>query len=101
MPERAIEIGGSKDFGPCDCCGNASRTVWGYISRGGDAEAVYFVQWTMGVEAAQRDLEDIAPPLSAQAAEMEEPGEEADPYTLGRGEDGAPPTRRTQIGGRR
>jgi MFS family permease len=51
------------------------------------------VQATMGVEAAQRDLEDIAPPLSAQAAvpagggkaeELEEPGEEADPYTLGR-----------------
>jgi hypothetical protein len=44
------------------------------------------VQATMGVEAARRDLEDIAPPLSAQAAELEEPGEEADPYTLGRGE---------------
>ena len=42
------------------------------------------VQATMGVAAAQRDLEDIAPPLSAQAAELDEPGEEADPYTLGR-----------------
>jgi hypothetical protein len=42
------------------------------------------IQATMGVEAAQRDLEDIAPPLSAQAAELSEPGEEADPYTLGR-----------------
>jgi hypothetical protein len=40
----------------------------------------------MGVEAAQRDLEDIAPPLSATQDELEEPGEEADPYTLGRGE---------------
>jgi hypothetical protein len=44
------------------------------------------IQATMGVEAAQRDLEDIAPPLSATEAELEEPGEEADPYTLGRGE---------------
>lgn len=34
----------------------------------------------MGVEAAQRDLEDIAPPLSVQADELEEPGEEADPH---------------------
>jgi hypothetical protein len=42
------------------------------------------IQATMGVEAAQRDLEDIAPPLSAQADELDEPGEEADPYTLGR-----------------
>jgi hypothetical protein len=41
----------------------------------------------MGVEAAQRDLEDIAPPLSATEAELEEPGEEADPYTLGRGQE--------------
>jgi hypothetical protein len=37
----------------------------------------------MGVEAARRDLEDIAPPLSAAA---DEPGEEADPYTLDRGQ---------------
>jgi hypothetical protein len=40
----------------------------------------------MGVEAAGRDLEDIAPPLSATTEELDEPGEEADPYTLGRGE---------------
>jgi hypothetical protein len=44
------------------------------------------IQATMGVEAAGRDLEDIAPPLSATTDELEEPGEEADPYTLGRGE---------------
>jgi hypothetical protein len=41
------------------------------------------IQATMGVEAAQRDLEDIAPPLSAQGEELEEPGEQADPYTVG------------------
>jgi hypothetical protein len=44
------------------------------------------IQAVMGVEAAQRDLEDIAPPLSAQQEELEEPGEEADPYTVGRAE---------------
>ena len=42
------------------------------------------VQATMGVEAAQRDLENIAPPLPAQEAELEEPGEEGDPFTVGR-----------------
>jgi hypothetical protein len=42
------------------------------------------VQAVMGVEAAGRDLEDIAPPLSATTDELDEPGEEADPYTLGR-----------------
>jgi hypothetical protein len=36
----------------------------------------------MGVEAAGRDLEDIAPPLSAAGDELEEPGEQADPYTV-------------------
>jgi hypothetical protein len=41
------------------------------------------VQATMGVEAAQRDLEDIAPPLSAQEAELDEAGEDKDPYTVG------------------
>jgi hypothetical protein len=44
------------------------------------------IQATMGVEAAQRDLEDIAPPLSAQGEEIEEPGEEADRLTIGREE---------------
>jgi hypothetical protein len=44
------------------------------------------IQATMGVEAARRDLEDIAPPLSATEEELDEPGEEADPYTLGRDE---------------
>jgi hypothetical protein len=42
------------------------------------------IQATMGVEAAGRDLEDIAPPLSATTDELDEPGEEADPHTLGR-----------------
>jgi hypothetical protein len=40
------------------------------------------IQATMGVEAAGRDLEDIAPPLSATGEEIEEPGEQADPYTV-------------------
>ena len=42
------------------------------------------IQLFMGVEAAGRDLEDIAPPLSATTEELDEPGEEADPYTVGR-----------------
>jgi hypothetical protein len=41
------------------------------------------VQALMGVEAAGRDLEDIAPPLSAADEELEEPGEQADPYAVG------------------
>jgi len=46
---RTIEFEGSNDFGPCDCCGGGSRTVWGYLHRDtGETEAAYFVQWTLG-----------------------------------------------------
>ena len=48
MDERSIELSGSHDFGPCDCCGSNSRTVWGYVYRGNDAEAVYYVHWSLG-----------------------------------------------------
>lgn len=48
MTDRTLEIDGSKDFGNCGCCGNTSRTVWGYVSRGDVGEAAYFVQWTVG-----------------------------------------------------
>ena len=40
------------------------------------------MQARIGVEAAQKDLEDIAPPLSAQGEELDEAGEQADPYTV-------------------
>ncbi|MBV8954172.1 MAG: hypothetical protein JO179_08530, partial [Solirubrobacterales bacterium] len=40
------------------------------------------IQASMGVEAAGRDLEDIAPPLSATGAPLDEGGELEDPYTL-------------------
>jgi len=75
--------------------------LFGALIQGGDPDSVFIgyvvgavvmivgglIQATMGVEAARRDLEDIAPPLSATEEELEEPGEEADPYTLGRGEE--------------
>ena len=48
MTERTLEADGSEDFGPCTCCGKMSRTVWGYISNERGAEAVYYVQWTLG-----------------------------------------------------
>ena len=48
MIDLRIEPSGSQEFGPCDCCGGTSRTVWGYANRGADTAAAYFVQWTMG-----------------------------------------------------
>ncbi|MGZ9812080.1 hypothetical protein ACXN5S_16580 [Pseudoroseicyclus sp. H15] len=40
--------------GVCDCCGNQTRTVWGYVHKEGvGTVASYFVQWTVG-----RSIED-------------------------------------------
>ena len=50
---------GSNDHGTCECCGNMSRTVWGYLHEGGAAVAAYFVQWTLsrvGDHGANFDL---------------------------------------------
>ena len=43
-----IELSGSHETGVCECCGNRSRCVWGYIYKDGDAAAVYYVHWTLG-----------------------------------------------------
>jgi hypothetical protein len=43
----SIEESGSNDHGPCECCGNNSRTVWGFVHQGGRTVAAYFVQWTL------------------------------------------------------
>ncbi len=45
MPELEIEEN-SESGGFCDCCGNQSRTVWGYVYADGAAHAAYFVSWT-------------------------------------------------------
>jgi len=43
-----IQQTGSKDLGPCECCGNVTRRVWGYVHRGATTEAAYFVEWISG-----------------------------------------------------
>ena len=73
-------------FGALIQSGDPSQIFIGYVIGAAVMIVGGVIQATMGVEAAQRDLEDIAPPLSATQEELEEPGEEADPYTLGRGE---------------
>jgi hypothetical protein len=42
-----LEPSGSNDSGPCACCGNMSRTVWGYVYKSDVPLAAYFVQWTL------------------------------------------------------
>jgi hypothetical protein len=43
-----VEAAGSKDFGPCECCGKLTRRVWGYVRAGSATEAAYFVEWHPG-----------------------------------------------------
>ena len=77
-------FGGPLLFGALIETGEPGQIFIGYVV--GAVVMIFggIVQATMGVEAAQRDLEDIAPPLSAQGEELEEPGEEDDPHTVGR-----------------
>jgi hypothetical protein len=41
-----IEIGGENKPTLCECCGNETKTIWGYIYDGDNAVSAYFVQWT-------------------------------------------------------
>jgi hypothetical protein len=43
-----VETDGTNDFGPCECCGNMSRTVRGYLHQGDVVVAAYYVSWTLG-----------------------------------------------------
>jgi hypothetical protein len=42
-----VETDGSHDSGPCSCCGNMSRTVWGYLYDAETPFAAYYVHWTL------------------------------------------------------
>jgi hypothetical protein len=44
----SIEPTGEKVHGPCNCCGNVTRTVWGFVHReSGDTLPSYFVLRTV------------------------------------------------------
>jgi len=47
-----LEADGEKEPTLCSCCGNPTRTVWGYIYDEDNAFAAYFVQWTSGNKAS-------------------------------------------------
>src|SRR3954447_19727768 len=65
-------IGGPALFGALIGSGDAGNIFIGYLIGAALMIGAGIVQWTMGVEAAQRDLEDIAKPLSAQEEELAE-----------------------------
>jgi MFS family permease len=101
-------FGGPLIFGALIGSGKAGNVFIGYLVGAALMIVAGVIQLAMGVEAARRDLEDIAKPLSAQDDELDEPGEEADPTTVGRGEGrferrpgGAPAPTTTPKGGAR
>lgn len=47
MKAMRVEPTGTNDYGPCECCGNNSRCVWGFIHTPEGALASYFVHWTL------------------------------------------------------
>jgi MFS family permease len=79
-------FGGPLLFGALIQSGEPGQIFIGYLIGAVVMIVGGTIQALLGVEAAQRDLEDIAPPLSVQAEELEEPGEEADRLTVGREE---------------
>src|SRR4051812_9491454 len=79
-------FGGPLLFGALIQSGEPSQIFIGYLVGAVVMITGGIIQALMGVEAAGRDLEDIAPPLSAQGEELAEPAEAADPYTISREE---------------
>jgi len=43
-----VQPTGAKERGPCSCCGDVSRTVWGFVHAGAATLAAYFVSWVPG-----------------------------------------------------
>ena len=48
MTRLIVEPTGERNYGPCQCCGNESRCVWGLVSTPSEALAAYYVHWTVG-----------------------------------------------------
>ncbi|VTT99811.1 Uncharacterized protein OS=Rhodopseudomonas palustris (strain HaA2) GN=RPB_1943 PE=4 SV=1 [Gemmataceae bacterium] len=47
MEALEVEPTGANDTGPCECCGNNSRCVWGFVHTSEASLASYFVHWTL------------------------------------------------------
>ncbi|MBV9197092.1 MAG: MFS transporter [Solirubrobacterales bacterium] len=76
-------FGGPLLFGALIASGKPSDVFVGYLVGAALMIAAGLVEVALGVEAAGRELEDIAAPLSAQEAEEGETAEAADPLTVG------------------
>lgn len=49
--------------GLCDCCGNASRSIWGLVHSGDRTVAAYWLYWTVGhLDEAGANLDMVIGP---------------------------------------
>lgn len=48
MRSLVVEPADSSDHGPCSCCGNVSRTAWGFVHWEEGTVAAYFAHWIVG-----------------------------------------------------
>lgn len=54
MQSFSIIPGKESSHGPCKCCGDTTRTVWGKVHRDGAMHALYWVRWS------PQHLDDVA-----------------------------------------
>jgi hypothetical protein len=62
MPEEsklAIEVSGESSFGTCECCGQMTSRVWGFVYEHDAATAAYCVEWTPGHEGTSATFDLI------------------------------------------
>jgi hypothetical protein len=59
LRELTLEIDpvNQSTFGPCECCGQMTSRVWGYVYRFDEAIAAYYVEWTPGHGASQANFD--------------------------------------------
>ena len=48
MATLTIELGDEIEPALCQCCGNETRRVYGFVFQDSNAYAVYFAAWTVG-----------------------------------------------------
>jgi hypothetical protein len=59
LRELTLEIdpANQSTFGPCECCGEMTSRVWGYVYRAELALAAYYVEWTPGHGGSQANFD--------------------------------------------
>ena len=59
---QLIATPGEESVGTCECCGNTSKTIWGYVGTPKQTIAVYYVHWTVGSAQHSPNLDFIVGP---------------------------------------